>query len=289
MEPLNRDKLIPCFECGSRISHDASACPKCRTTHIRGVRCNLCSQTLKASEACTWDKADLHPVPPQNFKGHIYHRSCLQSIVPDALPEVIPCKVCGADLKRLSVVKWSDYHGYERIPCPECGTPSPVEVSKCQRCSIPVFFAAHHCVLTKERKYCFNSYEFGEDCYHASCYKLYFNEQLDKPYSSIFGYETEYAKGQLIRKLDGDDRTQQFLKMRYKRAREQGKLEIFVMSLSGPFVYFWGTTIQQTGIANKGLGLRNLSGRERKMAKKIEGWGYSLFVSKYPFSLMIRL
>jgi hypothetical protein len=96
-------------------------------------------------------------------------------------------------------------------------------------------------------------------------------------------------KGQLIRELDGDNRTQQFLKLRYIRAREQGKSELFAMSLSGPFVSFWGTTIQSYGIAKKRLGLRDLSVREREIAKKIEGWGYSLFVSKYPFHLMIRL
>jgi hypothetical protein len=144
-------------------------------------------------------------------------------------------------------------------------------------------------VLTRERKYCFDSYEFGKDCYHASCYKLHLNEQLANQYSSIFGYEVEYTNSQLIRELKDDEWTRQFLKLRYKRAREEGKSEIFVMSLNGPFVSFWGTTIQSYGIAKKRLGLGNLSGRELEMAKKIEGWGYSLFVSKYPFTLMIRL
>jgi hypothetical protein len=289
MEPLSRDKLVPCFECGSRISPVAPACPKCKTRHIRGVRCKLCSKTLKASEATTWDKGTVHPVAAQNFNDSVYHRSCLQVIVPEMLPESLPCKECGASLRRSSVVRWSNYHGYERIPCPECGTPSPIEVSRCQRCGIPVFFAAHHCVLTRQRKYCFESYEFGKDCYHVPCYKRYFDEQLGNPYSSIFGYEAEYSKGKLIRELDGDDHTRHVLKLRCKQAKKQGKSEVFVMSLNGPFISFWRTTIQSYGIAKKRLGLGNLSGRELEMAKKIEGWGYSLFVSKYPFTLMIRL
>ncbi len=106
---------------------------------------------------------------------------------------------------------------------------------------------------------------------------------------NVYGYEAEYSKGRLIRESKGDDRAQHILRLRCQSAKEKGKSELLFESLSGPFVSFWGNTIQDYGIAKKSLTLRNLSGRDREMADKVKGWGYSVFVTSYPFKLMIRL
>ena len=285
MEPQAQDKLITCLECSARISHMASACPKCGTKYFRGVHCNLCKKILKASESATWDKVDQHPVPPQDFDNQVYHLECLQSIVPEVLSDSFPCRECGCILKRSSVVRWSIF-SYERIPCPECGTPNPVEIGKCVLCDIPVFPASHHCVLTKPER---NKYDILRSYYHATCYSLYFNQYLSDPYMNVFGWEAEYSKGHLIQESKGDEYAQRVLKLRCQKAREMGRVELFIKNLNGPFVSIWGNEIRNYGIAKKSLGIRNLTETDREMADKLAGWGYSVFVSEYPFTLMIRI
>lgn len=289
---MNTPEFLPCTECGTRISIRAASCPKCGSAQPRGVRCKLCDQVFKASEATTWDKIDQHPVPTQDFRADVYHRACLQTIVPDSLPDSIPCKVCGATVKRSHVVRWPDLSGwYEPVPCPECGAPCPVEVERCERCTIPVFPAGHRCVLTQRRESCFPDYSYGcgKHCYHTACYGLYFKQYINDPQLGLFGYEGEYSRGHLVRESEGDSRAQQVLSLRCQRAKEQGQSDLFVEGLQGPFKSFWGNTIDDYGIARKSLTLRNLTGSDREIAEKVVGWGYSVFVSRYPFSLMISI
>ena len=291
MELSSSDKLFSCLECGARISPNAANCPKCETKYFRGVVCGLCEQTMKFSEANTWDKIDQHPVRAESSSS-IFHSACLQTIVPDVLPERLPCKECATLISVSSVVTWSNPSGYKQSPCPECGSPHRFEQSSCERCNIPVFPAGHHCILTQPRADTFN-YLHGDGCYHATCYQLHIQDLLDNAYVSVFEYklryQAEYRKGQLVRETSGDECARSFLGRRCKKAREQGKREVAAMGLNGPFVYLWGVKIQQTGIASKNIGLRNLSGSERELARKLQGWGYSLFDSQYPFKLMVRL
>lgn len=291
MASSSLDKLIGCIECGARISRDAIACPKCGSKHYRGVICGLCKQIMKLSEASTWDKIDQHPVPADS-PGPAFHRQCLQKIVPDVLPARLPCKDCAAFLTTSRVVHWSQPSGYKQSPCTECGSPTPIEWSSCERCRIPVVPGGHHCILTQPRANTFN-YHHGDGCYHATCYALHLENQMDNSSVGIFDfklrYQAEYRQGKLIRESSADENARALIRLRCERARKQGNRDVVAMPLNGPFVYFWGGEIQMTGIAKKSLGVRNLSGKEHESARKLSAWGYSLFVSQYPFTLMVRL
>lgn len=43
--------LLKCVECGRQVSSQASQCPRCTTSYPFGVKCMVCCQTLKRSEA----------------------------------------------------------------------------------------------------------------------------------------------------------------------------------------------------------------------------------------------
>jgi hypothetical protein len=209
----------------------------------------------------------------------VYHGACLQVLVP---AELIPCEACGAMLRPAMFVERVDIGcSFQYRPCPECGTLYPIKFGKCawDACSLPVFPTVHHCVLTERSLY-----------YHATCHALYL-EQLVNGIEALYGdfrYMGEYSKGHLIAEWKGDVHIQEVLKRRVQKAREQGKSGAIVRQVHGPFRSLFGT-IDQTGIANKSISLRNLTGDERKLAERVSGWGYSAFVSPYPFYLMVRI
>lgn len=113
--------------------------------------------------------------------------------------------------------------------------------------------------------------------------------QIPSKLSLAFGYEAEYSHGRVVRESEEDSHIQEVLRLLVQKAREQGKSDLKFKNLNGPFRSFWGATIQREGIAKKSLSLRNLTGGEQAMAEKIAGFGYSVFVSPYPFHLTIRL
>lgn len=284
---MNAAELRSCSECGARISVKAPTCPKCQTSHPGGLNCRWCRQTLKGREATTWDGIAQQPAAAEDSNKYVYHRACLETLVP---AEVIPCEVCGAMLRPAIFIQRVDIgSSFNYRSCPECGTPYPVEFGKCgwEGCGLPVFPAVHHCVLTSPVRY------VREQCdgyYHATCHALHL-EQLVNSTEALYGdfrYMGEYSKGCLISEWKGDVHIQEVLKRRVQKAREQGKSVAIVRQVHGPFRSLFGT-IDQTGIANKSISLRNLTGDERGLAERVSAWGYSAFVSPYPFYLMVRV
>ena len=72
-----------------------------------------------------------------------------------------------------------------------------------------------------------------------------------------------------------------------KILRAKGVREYEISNLKGSFKSLFGK-IDNYG-ANKSIGLRNLTDSERAYADELSSWGYPLFVSSYPFKLMIRV
>jgi hypothetical protein len=241
---------------------------------------------LKGREATTWDGIAQQPTAAEDSNKYVYHRACLQILVPS---ELIPCEACGAMLRPAMFIERVDIgSSFHYRPCPECGTPNPVEFGRCtwDGCGLPVFPAVHHCVLTSPRA---SGRYSGHNYYHADCHARYLGKLVasnETLYESF--YMGEYSKGRLIAEWKGDVHQQEVLKRRVQQAREQGKSGAIVRYLGGPFRSLFGT-IDQTGIANKSISLRNLTGQDREMAEKVSAWGYSAFVSPYPFYLMVRV
>jgi len=277
---MNGAELRSCSECGARISVKASTCPKCQTPHPGGLTCRWCHHTLKGRDATTWDGRAQQPATAEDSNKYVYHRACLQILVPD---DLLPCETCGAKLRPAVFVERVDISAsFRDRPCPECGTPAPVKFSKCEwdGCGLPIFPTLHDCVLTE-----------GGHYYHPHCHERYLEYKLVNSAESLYGdfrYMGVYSKGRLISEWKGDVHIHEVLKRRIQKAREQGKSGAVVSYLSGPFNSLFGT-IEQTGIASKRISLRHLTGSEREMAEKVSAWGYSVFVSPYPFYLMVRV
>jgi F0F1-type ATP synthase assembly protein I len=66
--------LVKCIECGGLVSSQASQCPRCTTNYPLGVKCIVCSQTLKRSVAIKITKE--YGGAENRISIKFFHRDC---------------------------------------------------------------------------------------------------------------------------------------------------------------------------------------------------------------------
>jgi len=125
---------------------------------------------------------------------------------------------------------------------------------------------------------------------HPACFDRFYKSAVDQlPWVRTL-WELSYTEYDEERPISSwQDSRKKIVSDVCRRAKELGKDQVTVTNLNGPFKSMFGGVIDSYGIAKKHLSLRNLDGEERKVADEIAGSGYSVYVSEYPFMLMIRL
>jgi hypothetical protein len=70
--------LVSCFECGKTVSSQAPRCPHCRTNYPIGVKCTVCCQNLKRSEALKTTKE--YGGAENRVSVKFFHQSCHRQV-----------------------------------------------------------------------------------------------------------------------------------------------------------------------------------------------------------------
>jgi ribosomal protein L40E len=139
-------ELKPCWDCGHRLSPEATACTKCLSRYPFGVWCVICGKKLAYKDCLSW--------------GNHGHPLCVAKAV--AIPT--DCFACGA---KLPVLKrdGKELPGYTKEVCESCGQPNARQyISACEKCGLPMF--SDNCVVRSGE----DKYQRRSDYrYHAWC------------------------------------------------------------------------------------------------------------------------
>lgn len=100
--------LLKCIECGRPVSSQASECPHCSTRYPLGVKCIVCCEHLKRSEAIK--KTKEYGGAENRISVKFFHRSCYE---------------------RVSTLKL----GKSRTSCPVCKSAIEFDTSSTVNCS----------------------------------------------------------------------------------------------------------------------------------------------------------
>jgi len=119
--------LIPCIDCGHRISRSADKCPKCQSSEPFGVPCKFCEDTGGARI----------PVKEAYLSGHrtYFHPECIKKVL--SIPGGTLCPDCGVSQSQA----WSLKELSERrvLSCKNCGMWDVLCLSgMCSRCQLPI-------------------------------------------------------------------------------------------------------------------------------------------------------
>lgn len=70
--------LLKCFECGRNVSSHASHCPHCTSGYPSGVKCSVCCQVLRRSEALKVSKE--YGGAENRVSVKFFHRTCHEQV-----------------------------------------------------------------------------------------------------------------------------------------------------------------------------------------------------------------
>jgi hypothetical protein len=124
--------LLKCFECGGMVSSQASQCPRCTTNYPFGVKCVVCCQNLKRSEA--FKKTKEYGGEENKIDVKFFHQSCYQQVSQIRVGRSrIICHVCQKPIEFNTSSTVSCYNCGQAIrthlqdpsfgPCCYCGLP----------------------------------------------------------------------------------------------------------------------------------------------------------------------
>lgn len=103
--------LLKCMECGGMVSSQASQCPRCTTNYPFGVKCVVCCQNLKRSEALK--KTKEYGGAENQIEVKFFHEACYQQVSQLRLGRSrITCHVCQNPI---------DFNTSSTVSCYNCG------------------------------------------------------------------------------------------------------------------------------------------------------------------------
>lgn len=107
--------LLNCFQCGGKVSSKASQCQHCTSRYPFGVKCSVCCQTLKRSEAIKISKE--YGGAENRLSVKFFHRSCHNQVSQLRMGRSrTSCPVC-----KLSI----EFDTSSSITCHHCGQNFP--------------------------------------------------------------------------------------------------------------------------------------------------------------------
>lgn len=103
--------LLKCIECGSMVSSQASQCPRCTTNYPFGVKCVVCCQNLKRSEALK--KTKEYGGAENKTEVKFFHEACYQQVSQLRVGRSrITCHVCNKPI---------EFDTSSTVTCYSCG------------------------------------------------------------------------------------------------------------------------------------------------------------------------
>lgn len=103
--------LLQCLECGSPVSSHASKCPRCSTRYPFGVKCIVCCEILKRSEALKLVRDYGETNHPSVVK--FFHHACYEQVSKVRVGKSrTSCPVCKHAI---------EFDTCSSINCPNCG------------------------------------------------------------------------------------------------------------------------------------------------------------------------
>jgi len=147
-------ELIPCIDCGHRVSSSAFNCPKCKSPKPHGVDCLVCMDDGGAR--VSMKEVHKHPHRSHSLSGpYYYHSECVRRIL--TIPTEILCRECNTTL--FQSWNWEELCESGHESCKNCGMPDVFRFKgSCLKCYLPILIFHR-----METEY--------SDKYHESCFQ----------------------------------------------------------------------------------------------------------------------
>ncbi len=121
--------LVSCFECGKTVSSQAPRCPHCDTNYPIGVKCTVCCQLLKRSEALKIKKE--YGGAENRVSVKFFHQSCHRQVNQIRLGKGrTSCPVCKVGI---------EFETASSVSCQNCGQNFATNLAD------PVFAFCYYC------------------------------------------------------------------------------------------------------------------------------------------------
>ncbi len=116
---MTRPTLSKCIECGGLVSSQASQCPRCSSRYPLGVKCIVCCQTLKRSEALKLTKE--YGGAENRVSVKFFHYSCHEQISQIRIGRArTSCPTCHAPI---------EFDTASSVNCHNCGQIIPTNLA----------------------------------------------------------------------------------------------------------------------------------------------------------------